>query len=340
MAIVSGFGLLAAVACAGTIPADSWKPSAALPSNSYFYLERDAGYDGQPAATELDTQANATIVAREEQGTVTFGAAPGSAWVARFGTRAPFGRMVPGYYPGTEYPPSDPAVPDMQVEDRISGFPCDAPTGWFAVDGITYASDGTLASLDLRFEQHCGGEAALRGQIHWFAGDPTLPPGPVDPPPADLWRPAPGAIPSSGSYIYLEGEPGNSAFDGASQLFATPRDFVGAGSSGLELDVIAASDLTSAGGNFLGIIPTQTRLTTGYYPNIERFGSSVSGARADMVWTANFHTCYQSAAGWFAIDEITFSGTRLMSFTIRFELRCDGETASMHGQTHWTAAPA
>jgi hypothetical protein len=87
------------------------------------------------------------------------------------------------------------------------GRGCNMLTGWFVVDKVTYTG-GTLSALDLRFEQHCGGNGpALHGQIHWDASDTTQPPGPIQPPP-DLWAPAPGSTPTVGNYVYLQSDPG------------------------------------------------------------------------------------------------------------------------------------
>lgn len=47
------------------------------------------------------------------------------------------------------------------------GRGCNTLTGWFAVDHATYSEDA-LTAIELRFEQHCEGEApALRGAIRW-----------------------------------------------------------------------------------------------------------------------------------------------------------------------------
>jgi len=48
------------------------------------------------------------------------------------------------------------------------GRGCNTIAGWFVVDSVTYSA-GSLASIDLRFEQHCEGvPAALHGAIHWI----------------------------------------------------------------------------------------------------------------------------------------------------------------------------
>src|SRR5205823_9242498 len=146
---------------------------------------------------------------------------------------------------------------------------CNSLTGWFVVDAIAYAG-GRIAAIDLRVEQHCNGDApSLHGQVHWTATDPAAGPSPVVPPPAALWRAPPGATPPSGSYVYLESEPG---------------DFVGAGGTYLYtkadalLDVAAAGALLTVGvqgdeqwsGDFQGF-EGLTELRPGYYAGLGRY---------------------------------------------------------------------
>ncbi|MGZ4707379.1 MAG: hypothetical protein ACXWBN_01400 [Acidimicrobiales bacterium] len=162
---------LIAFGCAGAIPSSAWKPTEAMPSNSYIYLAHDAGYAGHATAgSELHTQADSELGMTEHSGTVDAFALVGPNVDAEFTTRAPFGRMVPGFYPGTRYPQPDAATPAMRVDESTYEWFCAAPTGWFAVDHIAYAEDGSLSALDLRFEQRCDGEtASLHGQVHWSA---------------------------------------------------------------------------------------------------------------------------------------------------------------------------
>ena len=64
-----------------------------------------------------------------------------------------------------------------------------------------------LRAIDLHFEQRCDGQsAALTGTVRWRAGDAASPTGPVLPVPAALWRAPPGSTPTTGSYVYLDGD--------------------------------------------------------------------------------------------------------------------------------------
>ena len=65
-----------------------------------------------------------------------------------------------------------------------------------------------MTAIELRFELHCEGAApALNGAIRWDVNDDSAAPGPTEPP-AGLWEPPAGAVPVTGSYAYLESQPG------------------------------------------------------------------------------------------------------------------------------------
>lgn len=49
----------------------------------------------------------------------------------------------------------------------MQGRGCNTLQGWFVVDSVTYVEE-RLASIAVRFEQHCeGGLPAWRGAIRW-----------------------------------------------------------------------------------------------------------------------------------------------------------------------------
>ena len=80
--------------------------------------------------------------------------------------------VEPGTYAGLQrYPTHDPA---MRWHGLVrTGRGCGALTGSFTVDSVAYDGD-QLVALDLRFEQRCQyATAALRGQLHYVAGDTT-----------------------------------------------------------------------------------------------------------------------------------------------------------------------
>jgi len=74
--------------------------------------------------------------------------------------------LQPGYYGDlSRYPFHNPAKGGLSWSGQGRG--CNTLTGWFVVDSATYLN-GSLAAIDLRFEQHCEGNSpALHGKIHW-----------------------------------------------------------------------------------------------------------------------------------------------------------------------------
>src|SRR6185295_7660772 len=114
------------------------------------------------------------------------------SWLGEFALPTWMTQFTPGLFDNViRYPTGAGFVAGMNWS--IDGRSCNTLTGSMRIDSAMYIG-GELAALDLRFEQHCEGAGpALRGQIHWVSGN--LPPGPVNPPPASLWAPPPGATP-------------------------------------------------------------------------------------------------------------------------------------------------
>ena len=86
-------------------------------------------------------------------------------WQGQLDVMSPFTEIQPGYYPGLETLPGNPAKGDLLwIGDGRGG----GGRGWYAVDNVTY-TDGAPTTLDLRFEQGPPGRPALHGIIHWDA---------------------------------------------------------------------------------------------------------------------------------------------------------------------------
>jgi len=150
------------------VPANLWTPPAgAVPvTGNFVYLKSDAGDYIGAGATELDTT-GISVTGSGTLATVSAGATGG--WTGDFKGMNSIAQLQPGYYPSLQrYPFNNPVRGGLDWSGNGRG--CNTLTGWFVVDGITY-SGTAIASLDLRFEQHCeGGAAALHGQIHWTNG--------------------------------------------------------------------------------------------------------------------------------------------------------------------------
>lgn len=153
-------------------------------------------------------------------------------------------------------------------------------------------------------------------------------------PPASLWRPPSGATPTSGTYVYLQGDPGD--FVGAGQTYlytapSTPVSVTEINGGGIEI-VVGTTVLQSHEGAFVPMIPL-TRLEPGYYGRLQRWPLG-NPARGSMNWTGFGRGCNE-LQGWFAVDNIVYSGGVLSALDIRFEQHCDGAAHALHGRIHW-----
>lgn len=152
------------------IPDSLWAPAAgAVPaSGDYLYLQPDSGAYG----------GGATLTLQPPGSTIAFTAQAGHLvvlvddWQGYFYTMNTLSEFQRGYYPGLHeawYQQGLPAYNPAKGRLRWlrQGEGCSNFTGWFVVDDATYVGTA-LTGIDLRFEQHCDGEApALHGAIHW-----------------------------------------------------------------------------------------------------------------------------------------------------------------------------
>lgn len=155
--------------------------------------------------------------------------------------------------------------------------------------------------------------------------------GPVNPPPAGLWQPAPGSTPATGNFVYLKSDVGD--YIGLGQTYTyTPATAI--------LSVSATGGLLSVGvngydlwtGNFQAM-NTISQLQPGYYPGLTRypFHNPVVGG---LSWYGNGRGC-NTLKGWFAVDSITYVNGTLTAIDLRFEQNCEGGTTALHGAIHW-----
>jgi hypothetical protein len=149
-------------------PAGLWTPVGFTPpAGNYVHLESDAGDYIGGGVTRDYSAANATIGATAGGGHLSMNVStPTEWWSGDFQAMSTLARLQPGYYGNLQrYPFNNPIRGGLSWSGDGRG--CNTLTGWFVVDAVTY-SGTTLASIDLRFEQHCeGGTPALHGQLHW-----------------------------------------------------------------------------------------------------------------------------------------------------------------------------
>lgn len=150
-------------------PAGLWQPAAgATPATGNFvYLTGDAGdYIGQ-GQTYTYTPATAVISVSSTGGLLSVNINGNTWWYGNFKVMNTLTQLQPGFYPGLQrYPFHNPVFGGLDWSG--SGRGCNTLKGWFAIDNVSYDINGTLAAIDLRFEQNCeGGTTALHGAVHW-----------------------------------------------------------------------------------------------------------------------------------------------------------------------------
>ena len=299
-------------------------------SPSFVVLQSDVGdYIGDPlrrGANYSYTRANAVFEMNALDGMLTVTVTGDQRWRGIFYMPANITQLQAGRYVDLRGAPfHDLSSPGLDWGGEGRG--CEH-TGWFQIDEVVYAA-GELASIDLRFEQHCNGLApAIRGQIHWVAGDETRPPGPVNPPPVGLWAPAADATPASGNYVYIESDPGDFVGQGRTETFTQANAVLTVSESAGLLTVSTIGDRSYLGE--FNVMTPLTRMEPGYYANAQRwpFGNPTFG-RFQFGGGCNV------LSGWFVVDSITFADGVVTALDLRFEQHCENAAPALRGRIHW-----
>ena len=287
-------------------------PDKQVPAPNYVRLQSDAGdYIGDGRSYAYD-QANAIIGVVASGGSFTISVNGDESWFGLFQTTTAASQLVRGTYPDG-------------VDWFGEGRGCGGQSGALTIDSVTYVA-GALTQVDLRFEQRCNGfTAALHGTIHWRADDTTKPPGPLRPIPTGLWQP-PGAIPA-GNYVYLQSDAGD--YIGSGFTYSYDQG-ISVSSSGNRMSIAVAD----WGGDFEAM-NVLDHFEQGYYGGLHRFPFN-NPTKGGLSWIGNGRGC-NTLTGWYAIDQITYSGTSITSIDLRFEQHCEGGTAALRGVVHWRA---
>lgn len=311
-------------------------PPPAGPEPSYVKLNSDTGdYIGQ-GLTYSYSKADAEITATADSAHLTILIQGDQHWRGEFVLPDGYSELQQGSYPDLERLTfHDPAVGGMSWTGEGRG--CNGSIGWLIIDSVTY--DGqTLTGIDLQFEQHCEYfAAALHGEIHWDADDPTRPPGPVLPLPSGLWEPSAGSTPATGDYVYLDSQQGDWVGAGGEYLYVLP----GSTLPGSTISVTAVQNHLSVyvGGNEqwngdFQVMNSLNGVEIGYYPDLRRypFHNPVKGG---LNWSGEGRGC-GSLTGWFAVDSVTYDGSTLTAVELRFEQHCQGNAPALRGEIHWS----
>jgi hypothetical protein len=322
---------LVAAGCGGSEGGSGSQPS--QPVASYVHLQSDTGDFIGGGQSFTYTRQNAQIAILATGGRLSLSIAGGERWSGDFQVPAVMGTLQPGTYANLTRIFHDPAQGGLDWSGE--GRSCSTLVGSFTVDRVAYAG-GALAAIDMRFEQHCeGATPALRGQIHWTSGDTSAPPGPDYPPPAILWRPAPGSTPPSGNYVYLQSDAGDYIGAGQTYIYTQASATISASASGGRLSVAV-----NGGQKWTGDFQAMSSVgqpTPGYYGDLERYPFQ-NPLRGGLAWSGEGRDC-STLTGWFAVDDVTYTQGTLTGVDLRFEQHCEGGGPALHGQLHWEVGP-
>jgi hypothetical protein len=316
-------------------PTGLWQPAAGSTpdSGNYVLLQSMPGDFIGGGSTRLYTQANALLRVSLAGGALSVSVQGDQDWGGTVVPMSVLTTLQPGYYANLQrHPFHNPAVGGFDWSGEGRG--CNQLRAWVVVDDIHVVA-GVLQSVTLRFQQNCDGSVApLYGKLRWSANDATAPPGPVDPAPAGLWLPAAGSTPATGNFVYLDSGAGDFVGGGRTWLYsgsATPLQ-VDTRTGGLAVRV--GNDWT---GDFQAMLPL-AQLQRGYYGSLQRypFNNPVKGG---LNWSGMGRGCNR-LAGWFVVDDITYSAGVVTAVTLRFEQYCDGSLTPLRGMVRWAGAGA
>lgn len=320
-------------------PSGLWAPApgATPASGNFVYIEGGADYPGLWGTSEVYTQADSFFIFPEPSSSpyIVMLVEGDRAYSIGLGPMLPLPHLVPGYYTSGPGGFGNPVLANLGVA-RGNTRGCLYTTGWFVVDSIAFSGDQLIA-LDARFEQFCDFfTTSLRGQIHWRHDDPTVPPGPVVPPPADLWAPPPGAVPATGTAIYMQSDPGDFVGKGITELYTPLNTFIvteniGMVPAGNRFDIGITGDHGWTG--YFQTMSTLPDLQVGYYGNALRFPMG-NPARGSLSVNGEGTGCNE-LSGWFVIDSLTYTGSRLDAIQLRFEQHCEHAGPALRGFIRW-----
>lgn len=323
-------------------PSNLWRadPSVLPATGNYAYFKSDLGSPGAvyggDAVERLYTSRDALFkVYSYTPDNIAFYIDGDQHWQGSFQVPAGVARIQPGYYGdiGAGMNPDRGMLKWGDVSaPPAGGIPGKAYPSWIVVDKVAYDGD-TLVALDARFEIHGGGmRPALRGQYHWDAKDATQPPGPVNPPPADFWRPPAAAVPASGNYVYLQSDPNDFIGAGQTYLYTAANAEVIMFNAPEGLQVKVNGD-TLWVGTFKSA-DSARQLLPGYYAGVLGI-NGYNPTKGLMEWWGSGRACNQLIS-WFVVDSVTYTPSgQPASLEARFEQHCEYSSAALRGAIHW-----
>jgi hypothetical protein len=321
------------------VPATLWKPPAALANSigSYAYFESEEGDFVGLGKTYAYDQRTAKVTLYGGVDNLEIRVEGSELWSAQLrGMSAIFQHMEPGYYPGVhESPGHNPVKGGLSWTGEGRG--CRASTGWYAIDSVTEA-DGSVSSIDLRFEQHCEGRAAaLRGFVHWTDPRNVTLPAIAANTAVGSWRAPAASLPANGNYLFVQSDPGEPLERGIVDL-QTPANAAMAVSVENGVLTLLTHGTHYWYGQFLPV-RGQSQFVPGNYPDLAGIVSIDSPTGALAMDGDGYGV--NDAKGWLVIDSIAYDGGKLVAVDLRFEQlgnnRLGNDAGLLHGQLHWRA---
>lgn len=148
---------------------------------------------------------------------------------------------------------------------------------------------------------------------------PTATPSPTDP---FGWQPPAGAVPASGTALYIESAPGEFIGEGRTYLYTKANSVLTVSVTGGRVDFSVDGDEFWDG----TVAEDRAQLETGYWPSVGRYPSETPG----LAFYGNYRDC-QRVLGRFSVDEFSYDPAGLATLTLRFEQRCELTGAPLRG---------
>jgi hypothetical protein len=307
-------------------------------SGSFLYLNSEVGDYVGGGTEQLYTTANSKFTGLLDQGgdyfrgsAIQFGHV--QAWYVDIA--APRGHpLAPGSYLGAvgALSGSRPArSPGLEVYGGGGG--CNTLTGSFDVDELSFTPSGRVSVFQATFEQHCEGAApALFGRFRFEYVPPTpgvtLPPGSI-------------VVPTTGSFLYLNSQPGEYVGQGIEQLYTSADTN------------ISGSFLYGSNGYFRGNViqgdnvhwwyvdvaaPPGEALAVGSYVEAVRAAFRLAGQPGLDVF-GDGRGC-NAVTGKFDIDALSLAPNGDVAvLQATFEEHCEGGDLALFGRLRYEAPP-
>jgi hypothetical protein len=200
------------------------------------------------------------------------------------------------------------------------GRGCNLSDSILTIHAVNYQR-GVLRSLDMSFEQRCdSGAGALRGQVRINEAAMALLSVPQNPLP-------------TAPVVALRSEVGDYIGAGAAYAYDLSSAVITVRSQGTGLSVSVQGD-EQWNGDFQ--LPAGTTAwAPGTYSGLTRYPFNTA-ATGGMAWTGEGRGCNTLTAT-MTVDRVRYDAGTLRAIDLRFEQRCEGGRAALHGSISWDA---